>query len=666
MAVKFNPIIFSGFDFTSGAGASIGSPVSGGTAKSVLFIDNSGNLGQDNPDFTYDSATNKLNIENIINLITITSKVGTDFDIFGDVAINLRAAQNTINPDDQANLFLTNSFDLNGSNGNITAKDGDLTMSSSTGAAGISGVTSVYLQSDPGNVNLIAPSGHILLAANTYIDANAVKIQNLADPTVAQDAATKNYIDTNFPNVTLTAVGSVANANGASLSGQVLTLQPADGTHPGVLTSGTQTIGGNKTFTGTISASNLSGTNTGDVTLTAVGSTPSANGASLSGQVLTLQPADATHPGLLTILAQTIAGNKTFTGTISASNLSGTNTGDVTLAAVGSSPNANAASLSGQILTIQPADGTNPGVLTAGTQTIGGAKTFSSTTTVANLIDSGLTANTVPYADGSKQLTSSAVTPTELGFLSGVTSSIQVQLNSKGTVSSVALALPISVFTVSGSPVTTTGTLTGTFTNQSANTVFAGPTTGGATTPAFRALVAADIPSISLTTGVSGILPIANGGTNNSSAPTNGQLLIGNGTTYVLSTLTAGNGITVTNGSGTITVAMTVPSSTGDIKETSFTAADNQSSPANVTGFAFANGTVRSFDALVSIVRNTTYAAYKLVGIQKGSSWEMSQEYTGDVTGLVFSITTAGQVQYTSTSTGSTATVKFRAITTSV
>lgn len=112
-----------------------------------------------------------------------------------------------------------------------------------------------------------------------------------------------------------------------------------------------------------------------------------------------------------------------------------------------------------------------------------------------------------------------------------------------------------------------------------------------------------------------------------------------------------------------VTPAGTSP---GDISVTSFTAADNQSSPANVTGLAFANGTVRSFEALVSIVRNNTYVTYTLNGIQKAASWEMSQASTGDDTGLVFTITNAGQVQYTSTSTGFTALVKFRAITTPV
>jgi hypothetical protein len=65
-----------------------------------------------------------------------------------------------------------------------------------------------------------------------------------------------------------------------------------------------------------------------------------------------------------------------------------------------------------------------------------------------------------------------------------------------GTVSSVALALPVSVFVVSGSPVTTTGTLTGSFATQTANTVFAGPSSGGVATPAFRSLVSADFSGL--------------------------------------------------------------------------------------------------------------------------------------------------------------------------
>jgi hypothetical protein len=56
---------------------------------------------------------------------------------------------------------------------------------------------------------------------------------------------------------------------------------------------------------------------------------------------------------------------------------------------------------------------------------------------------------------------------------------------------------------------------------------------------------------------ISGVLPVANGGTNVATIPTNGQLLIGNGTGYTLASLTAGSNITITPGAGTISIAST-------------------------------------------------------------------------------------------------------------
>ena len=62
-----------------------------------------------------------------------------------------------------------------------------------------------------------------------------------------------------------------------------------------------------------------------------------------------------------------------------------------------------------------------------------------------------------------------------------------------------------------------------------------------------------------LGTNVSGTLPVVNGGTGQTSY-TNGQLLIGNttGNTLTKATLTAGTGISVTNGTGSITIANTL------------------------------------------------------------------------------------------------------------
>ena len=62
--------------------------------------------------------------------------------------------------------------------------------------------------------------------------------------------------------------------------------------------------------------------------------------------------------------------------------------------------------------------------------------------------------------------------------------------------------------------------------------------------------------TVDLTSNVNGILPVANGGTNLSTVPTNGQLLIGNGTNYTLSGLTGtANQVSVNNGSGSITLS---------------------------------------------------------------------------------------------------------------
>lgn len=60
-----------------------------------------------------------------------------------------------------------------------------------------------------------------------------------------------------------------------------------------------------------------------------------------------------------------------------------------------------------------------------------------------------------------------------------------------GTVTSVALSLP-SIFSVSGSPITTSGTLTGTLASQTAKYVFAAPN-GSSGSPSFRLLLPSDL-----------------------------------------------------------------------------------------------------------------------------------------------------------------------------
>lgn len=81
-----------------------------------------------------------------------------------------------------------------------------------------------------------------------------------------------------------------------------------------------------------------------------------------------------------------------------------------------------------------------------------------------------------------------------------------------GTVTSIAatLAVPASLLSssVGGSPITTNGTiaLTLSLINQTANLVFAGPSSGGPAPPTFRALGAADLPQVTITLSSANIL----------------------------------------------------------------------------------------------------------------------------------------------------------------
>ena len=117
---------------------------------------------------------------------------------------------------------------------------------------------------------------------------------------------------------------------------------------------------------------------------------------------------------------------------------------------------------------------------------------------------------------------------------SGVAGNITITSTVSGTVTSVGLSLP-SIFTVSGSPITSNGTLTGTLNTQAPNTVLAGPVSGAAAVPTFRTLGLGELNNVVLTT------------------PTSNQTLTYNGANWVNSSVAGANatgtvGVTPTGG----------------------------------------------------------------------------------------------------------------------
>lgn len=288
-----------------------------------------------------------------------------------------------------------------------------------------------------------------------------------------------------------------ASADGAVIDGGAIIFQSASETEPGMVNTGVQTFAGNKTFSGTIEASNLSGVNTGDVGLGAVGSSPNANGASLSGQTLTLQPADATNPGVLSAGAQTIGGDKTFSGAISASNLSGTNTGDQTITLTGDVTGSGTGSFAATI----------------------------AANAVSNAKMAQMAAATIKGNDGG-----GAADPQDLS-VAEVHAMLGTQANPLTTLGDIIYGGASGVQTrLAGDTSDTRKFLRGL------------SVAGTATAPVWDTLVAGDIPSLAASKITSGALATARGGTNLDTSGSTGVPSISSGTWSVAAALASSLG----------------------------------------------------------------------------------------------------------------------------
>jgi hypothetical protein len=126
-----------------------------------------------------------------------------------------------------------------------------------------------------------------------------------------------------------------------------------------------------------------------------------------------------------------------------------------------------------------------------------------------------------------------------------------------------------------------------------------------------------------------------------------------NGNTFLNGNVTMGNYLWLTNFTASNIITNNVNYGISNTFSGSFAVANNVSVAANVTGLSFSNSAVRFFkaDVSVSLVSSTggSYQVFTFEGTQNTAGWSLYQSNVGDISGLSFSITAAGQIQYTST-----------------
>lgn len=95
--------------------------------------------------------------------------------------------------DNAQNLITVGDLTIGG--GNITNA---LTLDSTLAVTGNTTLTGTLTSNSTTDLNGLLTCKAITVDASSTLDMGANKLTNLADPTVAQDAATKNYVDTSF------------------------------------------------------------------------------------------------------------------------------------------------------------------------------------------------------------------------------------------------------------------------------------------------------------------------------------------------------------------------------------------------------------------------------------------------------------------------------------
>ena len=228
-------------------------------------------------------------------------------------------------------------------------------------------------------------------------------------------------------------------------------------------------------------------------------------------------------------------------------NLSGSTTGTTSTLSFSSTVN--------RVYTIPDATTTLVGTDT--TQALTGKTINSSLNTLSNIANSSLVNSSISVTAGTGLTGGGSVS---LGSTQTINLSVPVSSTNGGTGVSNSFNITLGGAITTAGAFTTSGANSLTLTTTGATNVTF-PTSGTLLTSAtavttFQTSLSGLTPN-SATSGaitLAGILDVTSGGTGSSIVPTNGQLLVGNGTNFTVATVTSGTGISTTVGAGTFQI----------------------------------------------------------------------------------------------------------------
>lgn len=143
---------------------------------------------------------------------------------------------------------------------------------------------------------------------------------------------------------------------------------------------------------------------------------------------------------------------------------------------------------------------------------------------------------------------------------------------------------------------------------------------------------------VDIATHTSGNVPVNRGGTNLTAAPTNGQLLIGNGTGYTLATITGTtNSVSVTNAAGAITLSLPMPTVTSFTQKFDFYTNTGSDTIITATNAPASGGTYEIlFGGWVRVNYSIRHAFGTLTGAVLSQSLSLNLPFMLDTSGAFF------------------------------